>query len=330
MSDPGRCAAAAPTTDRAGLEYHQILRLGRQGWAWPLLGVIFAVITFFVGQVLVVVVVSGYLFATGLDGDVIADRVSGKGEVMPSYLAVVNLGWAAAIGGVWLTLFVVHGLKPRWAASVLPKIRWRWLVVCFAAAAVALVATLVVAALLPAQPGEAQLGGDLNAFTDRARDFLLVIALLTPLQAVGEEYAFRGYLTQAVGGAFRNPVFARVVAVVVPAFVFALAHGLGQGLPIFVDRFAFGLVAGALVIATGGLEAGIAMHVLNNFLAFGVALAFGDMTEALNATGGSWTQLPVTLTQSLVFVALVLVAARKWGIRTRTEPGVLQPSGARV
>ena len=34
---------------------------------------------------------------------------------------------------------------------------------------------------------------------------------------------------------------------------------------------------GLLVILTGGLEAGIAMHVLNNFLAFGVALAFSDM-----------------------------------------------------
>ena len=30
---------------------------------------------------------------------------------------------------------------------------------------------------------------------------------------------------------------------------------------------------------TGGLEAGIAMHVLNNWLAFGLALAFGDMAR---------------------------------------------------
>ena len=39
------------------------------------------------------------------------------------------------------------------------------------------------------------------------------------------------------------------------------------------------------MITTGGLEAGIAMHVLNNFLAFGAALAFGDMTTALTPTG---------------------------------------------
>ena len=82
------------------------------------------------------------------------------------------------------------------------------------------------------------------------------------------------------------------LAVVLSALLFALAHGIGQDLPIFVDRLAFGLVAGALVILTGGLEAAIAMHVLNNFLAFGLALAFTDMTSALNPTGGTWWSLP--------------------------------------
>ena len=44
------------------------------------------------------------------------------------------------------------------------------------------------------------------------------------------------------------------------------------------------------------------MHVLNNWLAFGLALAFGDMASALNPTGGSWWSIPVTLTQSLVYL----------------------------
>jgi membrane protease YdiL (CAAX protease family) len=103
----------------------------------------------------------------------------------------------------------------------------------------------------------------------------------------------------------------------VPALLFALAHG-AQNVPLFFDRFAFGIVAGTLVIATGGLEAGIAMHVLNNFLAFGLALAFGDISSTLNATGGSWWNIPVTLTQSLVFLALTMWVARRRGLATRT------------
>ena len=62
------------------------------------------------------------------------------------------------------------------------------------------------------------------------------------------------------------------------------------------------------------------MHVLNNFLAFGLALAFSDMSSALNPTGGSWWNIPVTLTQSLVYLALAIWAARRMGIATAVDP----------
>ncbi len=55
------------------------------------------------------------------------------------------------------------------------------------------------------------------------------------------------------------------------------------------------------------------MHVLNNWLAFGLALAFSDMASALNPTGGTWWSIPVTLTQSLVYLGLALWVARRWG-----------------
>ena len=98
-----------------------------------------------------------------------------------------------------------------------------------------LLATLVVSALVPVSAGDAQVSAQLNDFTRTTRDFLLVLVLLTPLQAAGEEYAFRGYLTQAFGGLFRRPW----VAVAGPALLFALAHG-AQNPPVFFDRFAFG------------------------------------------------------------------------------------------
>ena len=82
---------------------------------------------------------------------------------------------------------------------------------------------------------------------------------------------------------------------------------------------------------TGGLEAGIAMHVLNNFLAFGLALAFSDMGSTLNPTGGTWWSIPVTLTQSLVYLALALRRGPPDGARHRaTDPAVLAASRGRV
>ncbi len=310
-----------------GLPYHQVLRGGRPG-AWrPAVGVVaFVLAMLVVAPILLQIPLLTYLGLTGDDlfGDL--ERTLDLDDPTPLGLAYLNLVLAAAIPVTWLLVRYLHGLKPRWLASVMPRLRWRFLLVCLGLSFVALIATLLVAAVLPAQDTGTEMTGELNDFTRTTRDFLLVVLFLTPLQAAGEEYAFRGYLAQAFGGLFRS----RVAAVVVPSILFALAHGLGQSAPIFFDRLAFGLVAGTLVILTGGLEAGIAMHVLNNWLAFGIALAYGDMATSLNPTGGSWWSIPVTLTQSLTYLALALWVARRMGLGTRTDPAVLEASEGRV
>ena len=96
------------------------------------------------------------------------------------------------------------------------------------------------------------------------------------------------------------------------------------------DRFAFGLIAGWLVIRTGGLEAGIALHILNNFLAYGFALTFGDLTESLTVSEVSWWNVPVTLTQEGVYALLVVLVARRMGLQTRTRPPVDEVRAAPV
>jgi membrane protease YdiL (CAAX protease family) len=314
---------SAPT----GLPYHLILLGGRHGWWRFLVGVA----VFAGGLIIVAPLLLQLPFALwfALDGQPV---ISGMTDLLdldnpsPLGLAYLNLTLAAAIPISWFVVRVVHGLRPAWLSSVMPRLRWRFLVLCLGLSVVALIATLAVSAVLPAQDQGTEISGHLNDFTSTTRDFLIVVVLLTPLQAAGEEYAFRGYLTQAFGGLFRS----RWVAVVASAFVFGLAHGLGQSIPIFFDRFAFGLVAGALVVLTGGLEAGIAMHVLNNWLAFGLALAYGDMASSLNPTGGSWWSIPVTLTQSLVYLGLALTVARRMGLADRTDPAELVAPHARV
>jgi uncharacterized protein len=301
---------------QAGLEYQQIQRGGATSWWRALIGVLVLLMNFlgfmFFPIVLIALFTAAYM-AGGDTYDQAIDRFTGD-TVTPGSLAFLNLALASAIPTVMILTYVLHGwLKPGWVASVVGRIRWVWLLVCLGLSVIALLATLIVSALLPSAGDAGSVSGDLNDFTSTTWQFALVILLLTPLQAAGEEYAFRGYLTQAFGGLFKP----RWVAVVVPALLFALAHG-AQDAPVFFDRFAFGLVAGILVISTGGLEAGIAMHVLNNFLAFGLALLFGDMTDTLNASGGSWWMIPSTLTQSLVYLLLATYVARRMGIATRT------------
>jgi len=310
-----------------GLPYHLVLRGGRPGWWRPVVGILSLVVgALVVAPLAWQVPFLLYFAASGQDVATAAEKMIDFENPTPLGLAYLNIVLATAIPLTWLIIRALHGLLPRWLASVLPRLRWRYLLVCFGLAMLALIATIAVSAVLPAQGTGTEIAGELNDFTRTTRDFLLVVVLLTPLQAAGEEYAFRGYLAQAFGGIFSHPV----PAVVAPSILFALAHGIGQSAPIFFDRFAFGLVAGTLVILTGGLEAGIAMHVLNNWLAFGLALAFGDMGSSLNPTGGSWWSIPVTLTQSLVYLGLALVVARRMGLTTRTDPTVLEAPERRV
>ena len=64
-------------------------------------------------------------------------------------------------------------------------------------------------------------------------------------------------------------------------------HGT-QNAWLFADRFAFGLLAGWLVIVTGGIEAGVAAHVVNNLFAFGYAVFLGGVSQARGMTAMSW------------------------------------------
>jgi membrane protease YdiL (CAAX protease family) len=324
---PAQPAGRPPVADLPPLEYHQLHRAGAPGRWRPIAGiVVLAGLTILAVPATLQLALLAVLVASG-EPDPLDElmRLLDLGAPTPAGLAFVNLSLAALIPVVWFITRVLHGLKPRWATSVFPRMRWKFFVACIGLSLVALVATLVVSALLPTSTAA---GGEVsttaNAFDDTAKQFALVVLFLTPLQAAGEEYAFRGYLTQAFGGFF--PTY---VAVLGPALLFALAHG-AQSAPVFFDRFAFGVVAGVLVVRTGGLEAGIAMHVLNNWLAFGLALAFGDMGEALSPSGGTWWSIPVTLTQSLVYLGLALVVARAMGLSRTADPAVLAASRGRV
>ena len=311
--------------------YHELHRVGRPGWWRSLLGavvlvlLVFGVVPLFLGLLALAAMVAGG--TSPGDAGAFLDITA---EVTPAGLAALNLLLGSAILSSWLVLWIFHRLKPRWLSSVAPRIRWRFLLACLPLAVIALFASLGASLLVPMGDAGEPIGA-INDFTSTTRDFILVILLLTPLQAAGEEYVFRGYLTQAFGSLLPFRRVSLVLAVLMPAVLFAIAHGSGQSWPVFFDRFAFGVVAGILVIRTGGLEAAIAMHVLNNFFAYGLALSFGDMTESLNASGPTSPWMIVgTLAQSLVYLGLTSWVAKAMGLPDAGPPvgGALPPAGS--
>ncbi len=300
-------------------EYHQMLRTWNYAWWKPVVGILLVGLGMVIiaPLVLMPVLVVGVMIEGGPFWESF-EKAATLQAIGPASLLYLNLTLGAAILVTWAVMRWVHRMRPRWLTSVVPKMRWKFFFICLGLAVAALIAQLVVSMLLPGAQ-EADIDQQVNDFTTTTAILAFIVLVTTPFQAAGEEYVFRGYLMQALGSLFNN----RWVALVVTATLFAMAHGV-QNFPLFFDRFMFGLIAGWLVLRTGGLEAGIAMHILNNFLAFGFALTFADLTETLNVSEVGWSNIPLTLTQSLVYAALVLLVGRKLGLQTRTRPPAAQ------
>jgi len=280
------------------LPYHLVLRT-RTYKAWrPLLGLGLFIVSFVV--LTVVVTVCGVLLdmaATGDSYDVVADRLFT--DVTPLALLTANLSLAALIPAAALAIVAANRLGPGWLCSVLGRMRWRllwrflWL-----ALAVVVGATLVAGFLTPVEETDASME---VVSLGRWLSLAVVILLTTPLQAAGEEVGFRGYQMQALGAWFRTPW----VGIVATSLVFAFAHG-SQNPALFVDRLGFGLVAAWLVVRTGGLEASIALHTVNNVITFLIAAAFDGVDDALTVTEAPWSLAVLDIAQALVFAVFVV------------------------
>ena len=94
---------------------------------------------------------------------------------------------------------------------------------------------------------------------------LLLLIILTPFQCFAEELVFRGLITHTLGSWFRIPI----IAIVIPAILFACAHGYNTfG---FIDVLVSGLIFAFLAWYTKGLEVSTALHSINNIAVFTVA-----------------------------------------------------------
>jgi hypothetical protein len=205
----------------------------------------------------------------------------------------------------------VHQRHPRWLCSVQPGFRWRYAVACALVSVVVLNGVYWVSRANDMPTWQA---------SDHLGWWLLAIVLTAPLQAAGEEFLFRGYLLQISGMISRSPW----LAVAISATIFAAMHGT-QNIPLFVDRMGFGLIAGALVVTTGGLEAAVAAHVINNVFAFGYAAAAGGVAQARALQVSTWQ----TTGWNLLAYALTAVVCWWIGRRMRVSVAAPQPPKAK-
>ncbi|MFH9889115.1 lysostaphin resistance A-like protein [Streptomyces luteogriseus] len=290
----------APSADPTGHPYHRLDRAtGRHRWWRPLAGTVLMSFAYVV--LLLVLLALTYVLGTVLGAPELPDGGVDLGPLGNTAMDLVSL--AIALPLVLLATLWPARRRAGTVSSVTGRLRIGWLGRCLLAGLLPILLLTGTAFLLPGDSGESDTWVGWSSFLTA----LAVLAVLVPLQAAAEEYVFRGWLTQAVGAFVRSPWF----AVLPQAVLFAAAHGWGTRWG-FLGLLVNGVVAGLLTIRTGGLEAAIALHVLNNLLAFGVSAAVVDgLASDETAADAPWPLALTAVVTDLLYAALVLWLARR-------------------
>lgn len=197
--------------------------------------------------------------------------------------------------------------------SVTGRIRWKWLLTCFVAAVAiyALINAIAVGLELAA--------GGRPVSLQPAPGFWWLMALLifvVPLQCAAEEVVFRGYLAQTIGRWLKHPAWA--ILLPVPLFVLGHAYDIWGQLSVGIMAVAMGIITWR----TGGLEAAIALHAVNNMTVSLMAMV--GLTD-MNDTSGAPTDLIAVTLINGGYVALVFWLVRRNRSVAVTRTIVLPP-----
>ena len=120
------------------------------------------------------------------------------------------------------------------------------------------------------------------------------------------------------------------MAAVVTAALFSAAHA-PPDLETFLDRFAFGLAASAVVWLTGGIEAAVAVHAVNNVVVFVLAALLGEGVATVSVPDGlAYLFLLVTLLSLGAYVGLVARSRNRLRPETATAALDLRSPGSPV
>lgn len=240
-------------------------------------------------------------------------------EMTPIMFLATNLSLAALVPTAMLIGRIIFGQKGGFVSSVIGKLRWGWLGVCVAIMIPVWALMILVSWLV----NPAQFDG-LHANNETIL-FICIILLTTPLQCAGEEYGFRGLINRSVSSFVRpdKKIFGvptgMLLGTLVSSLMFMAAHA-ATDIWLNLFYFMFGVVSCIMAWRTGGLEASIAMHAVNNLVAM-TTLPFGDTEGLLDRSSGvADASALIQIAAPIVGMLLVLFVAKKLGVQKTSAP----------
>lgn len=223
--------------------------------------------------------------------------------------AAINASVLMLMIGVIAVTPILHRRSWRTLVTPLPAVDWRRIVLgAMVWGALLLLGAAVESLLFPGR----------YAWTPDWRQwlpFVVATLLLTPLQCLAEELAFRGYLMQGLARLWRHPAFVAVASSV----VFTLPHlynpeAAAYGLWIMAaNYFAMALFLATITLRDGRLELAIGAHTANNLL-----LALGvNYQDSVFDTPSLFTAAILDPVYSLVTLLLGAAIFHLWVFRKR-------------
>lgn len=291
------------------LAFHRLGRLTEPHRWWRPLAIL---VTIPVGYLALVLLPLIPLVLWGMSDPRVVDelnRISNGENLNDPFVLAAMLFMIALLLPVSLLAVRLVGRRPASTVlSVAGRLRWRLLGRAAVVSAVFMIIALVVTLLV-----DPPIAYGFESIHRWPLIMVLLVLAVIPWQAAAEEVLFRGVLMQAVGAWLRHPVW----AIVLPAPLFVLGHTYNAyGL---ADIAVFALVAGYLTWRTGGLEAAIGLHVVNNLVAISAAVLTGSDLNATDVSVGA-AALSVIVTVAAATVILLLHRRDE-----QTQPGGTSP-----
>jgi uncharacterized protein len=158
----------------------------------------------------------------------------------------------------------------------------------------------------------------------RFAPFLLLVLLLTPLQAATEELVFRGYAMQGLGRLTRSPAMIAILS----SLIFTVPHLLNPEvqehgmLVMAANYFAIGMLLATIALRDGRLELAIGLHAVNNvFLAL-----VANYEESALMTESIFTARELDPYYSLMALVAGALAFHWWVFRPAATASVMNRS----
>lgn len=304
---PPELRPALPIQER---DYFAFWRAPRYRWWKSLLALAMAAVLFLMLSTI------GLFVGFAIDGvDAMQVALTGVVPGGPGVFLANNVSLGLVVPVAMLTAWACVQQRPRWLTSVTGGMRWGWFWLLLGVLAPLWAVLIGVTSVLGA-PMELAL---------RPYTVILIVGIVitTPFQAAGEEYLVRGLLGRLVGAWFPAPAVGFAASTVATALVFMALHGAGDP---WLNLFylAFGLAGSWLTWRTGGLEAAIAVHLVNNMFSEAL-LPFMDISGLFDRRDGAGdASILINVGVLIIAVVVIELLARRRGLTTRNDPGRLE------